>query len=266
MKKVCSWCRRDMGTVSIESNFENAITHGICAECLDSFFGPHQVRLLDFIDGLKVAVVVVDVTGSVTSANKLAQSQLNKELPDIKGFKYGDVFECAYAALPGGCGNTIHCDGCTIRHLVMDTFQTGKSHLKEPAYLIHGLPEENQEIQCLISTEKVKDVVLLRIDKFEKPGEQGKGAIAERRLHKRLDCEDHCFLHQGDSFYSGLIKNISMGGALVRFSYPLTVGDNCKVSMNGGLLCKFICEVVRVEAPNVALRFIDIDTCDDVTH
>jgi hypothetical protein len=54
-----------------------------------------------------------------------------------------------------------------------------------------------------------------------------------------------------------------MGGSLVRFSYPLAVGDNCKVSMNSGLLCEFLCEVVRVEASNVALRFIDIDTSDE---
>jgi hypothetical protein len=54
-----------------------------------------------------------------------------------------------------------------------------------------------------------------------------------------------------------------MGNSLVRFSYPLAVGDNCKVSMNSGLLCEFLCEVVRVEASNVALRFIDIDTSDE---
>ena len=77
------------------------------------------------------------------------------------------MFECAYATLPGGCGNTIHCDGCTIRNTVMDTFQTGKSHLKKPAYRIHGIPDKNQEIHYLISTVKVKDVVLLRIDKIE---------------------------------------------------------------------------------------------------
>ena len=89
---------------------------------------------------------------------------LQKELPHIEGFKGGDVFECAYAKLPEGCGETNHCDGCSIRKTVMDTFQTGKSHLKTPAYLFHGIPDNNDEIRFLISTEKVKDVVLLRID------------------------------------------------------------------------------------------------------
>ena len=103
---------------------------------------------------------------SVTSANKQAQSLLQKELPDIEGFKGGEVFECAYASLPGGCGNTVHCDGCTIRNTVMDTFQTEMCHLNKPAYLIRGIRDKIQEFQYLISTEKVKDVVLLRIDKF----------------------------------------------------------------------------------------------------
>jgi hypothetical protein len=164
MKKVCSWCNLDMGTVPVDSNFENAITHGICSECVDTFFGLRQVRFLDFIDGLNVAVVVVDATGSV--ANKQAQLHLQKEQPEIEGFKCGYVFECAFALLPGGCGNTIHCDGCTIRNTVMDTFQTGKSHLKKPAYSFHGVPDENPEIKFLISTVKVKDVVLLRIDNY----------------------------------------------------------------------------------------------------
>ena len=166
MKKVCSWCNIDMGTVSTESNFENAVTHGICSECVDTFFGPQPVNLMDFIDGLNAAVVIVDATGRVSSANKKARALLQKELPDIEGFNGGDVFECAFAKLPGGCGNTTHCDGCTIRNTVMDTFQSGNSHLKTPAYLIHGTFDINQEIQFLISTEKVMDVVLLSIDNF----------------------------------------------------------------------------------------------------
>ncbi len=90
--------------------------------------------------------------------------------------------------------------------------------------------------------------------------------MAGYRHHKRLDCEDHCFLHLEDSLYTGIIKNISLGGALVHFFHPLAVGDNCKLSMSKGLLCEFTCKVVRVEAPNVALKFIDIDITDAFEH
>jgi|APIni6443716594_1056825.scaffolds.fasta_scaffold13012_3 hypothetical protein len=164
MRKICSWCKADLGAVTSEFLSDTNITYGICEECLNAYFGLRQVRFLDFIDSLDAPVVVIDENGVVSSANRKARVFLQKELPHIEGFKGGDVFECAYAKLPEGCGETNHCDGCSIRKTVMDTFQTGKSHLKTPAYLFHGIPENNDEIRFLISTEKVKDVVLLRID------------------------------------------------------------------------------------------------------
>lgn len=49
----------------------------------------------------------------------------------------------------------------------MDTFQSGESHLKTPAYLNTGTPDDCKKVDFLISTEKVKEVVLLRIDKID---------------------------------------------------------------------------------------------------
>ena len=110
-------------------------------------------------------MLVVDETGSVVTVNKQALVLIQKSLSDIEDFKGGDVFECAYSKLPGGCGETIHCDGCTIRNTVMDTFQSGRSHLKTPAYLYTGSPDDYTKVDFLISTERVKEFVLLRIDK-----------------------------------------------------------------------------------------------------
>ena len=83
---------------------------------------------------------------------------------DIEDHKGGEVFECAYAGLPGGCGRTVHCDGCTIRINVMDTHRTGQSRLRVPAYLFRGKPDDSEKTDYFISTEKVGKVVLLRID------------------------------------------------------------------------------------------------------
>jgi len=83
--------------------------------------------------------------------------------------------------------------------------------------------------------------------------------MTDHRLHKRLDCEESCRLLLKDSFYSGIVENISLGGALVHFYNPLPgvhVGDNCKVVLGRELTCGYICEVVRVGTSNVALRFI----------
>lgn len=93
-----------------------------------------------------------------------ARDILQKDLPEIEGLPGGVVFECVFAKLPDGCGKTIHCDGCTIRNTVMNTFMTGESHLKVPAGLSWGSTENQIELQFFISTEKVKEVVFLRID------------------------------------------------------------------------------------------------------
>ncbi len=154
-----------MGTVPSENQLKNVITHGICTECARKFFSELGTKLGTYLDSLTAPVLVVDETGTVVTANRNARALFQKELPDIEHSKGGDVFERAYAKLPEGCGNTIHCSGCTIRRTVMDTFESGQSHLKKPAYLNSGTPEDCREIDLLISTEKVRDVVLLRIDK-----------------------------------------------------------------------------------------------------
>jgi len=120
---------------------------------------------MDYLDSLGVPILVVDSEGSIDCANKYARDILQKAPSEINGRKGGDVFECAYAKLPKGCGNTIHCDACTIRNTVMDTHVTGNPHIYTKAYLTQGTPDENQEIKFLISTQKVANIVLLRIDK-----------------------------------------------------------------------------------------------------
>ncbi len=164
MKRICAWCKIELGTMYLEDNSDD-ITHGICAKCKEKILGPQRVELMTFLDSLNVPIVVVDAVVNAETANKAARKILQKELPEIAGFPGGAVFECAYSKLPEGCGKTIHCSGCAIRNTVMDTFQTGNSHLEIQAPLTQGTPDKNQEVNLLISTEKVSDVVLLRIDK-----------------------------------------------------------------------------------------------------
>lgn len=93
--------------------------------------------------------------------------------------------------------------------------------------------------------------------------------MTTHRLHVRLDCEDRCHLHLGDSYYPAMVKNISLAGALVHFYDPMPgiqVGDNCKVRLGGDLTCEYNCEVVRVETSKLALSLIDMRLLDAVEH
>lgn len=94
----------------------------------------------------------------------MAFSLLQKTPEEVEGELGGNAFGCNYADLPGGCGNTAHCKTCTIRMTVMDTLQSGKSNIRVPAYPdLHHMTGENR-IRFLITTEKVGEAVLLRID------------------------------------------------------------------------------------------------------
>jgi len=165
MRQVCAWCGKEMGDSSTDGESHKTITHGICDSCAYHLIAQAGMPLQEYLDGLNTPVLVVNGDGIVETANAHARAVLQKDLSQIVGQKGGDVFECTYARLPQGCGNTIHCAGCTIRRTVMHTHETGQSHTRVPAVLNWENEDERQRILFLISTEKVQDMVLLRIDR-----------------------------------------------------------------------------------------------------
>jgi len=166
MKRVCAWCHTDLGTVDSERHSEDAVTHGMCDACSEYIFSQMGTSLQKFLNGLNAPILVVNSEGCVMTANEKACVILGKELKDIEGYMGGEVIECAFARLPGGCGNTVHCKSCTIRNSVTETFATGNSLLKVPAYRDIETVTGIRTFCFLISTEKVRDVVLLRIDEI----------------------------------------------------------------------------------------------------
>ena len=167
MKRLCAWCGIALDPTSSSSSCDAVITHGICGPCANKMFLQTGIPLRNFLDRFALPIAIVDSEGVVRTVNTQARSMLGKELSDIEGHKGGDVFQCVHAILPGGCGNTVHCSGCAIRRTVMETHTTGKSFLRIPALLKQQNPKEPQDIRFLISTEKVGDYVLLRIDGVE---------------------------------------------------------------------------------------------------
>jgi hypothetical protein len=120
--------------------------------------------LRDFLDQFSGPVLLVSSEGRVVTANRKGLSLLNKTPENVDAKLGGDVFGCRYAALPGGCGKTVHCKACTIRNTIMDTLQSGKSNMRVPAYPdLHRITGDNR-VRFLITTERVGQAVLLRID------------------------------------------------------------------------------------------------------
>ena len=158
---VCEMCHKGMSPGVVA---RRAITCSVCDECFYHLQAQSGMPLLDFLDGLGLPVLVADGDGVVELANRPLLELLDKDPSQVRGQRGGNVFECAYARLPEGCGRTVHCSGCAIRRAVTETFMTGKSLHKVRAYLNRDMDAESPQLGLLISTEKAWGMVLLRID------------------------------------------------------------------------------------------------------
>jgi PAS domain-containing protein len=168
MKKVCAWCEDVIGPASPADTSPDEVTHGICPACKERFFDTNDGNLDGFLNRLGAPVLVLTAKQTVLAANDRALALLGKDRVEMVGAKTGDVVECSHAKLPGGCGRVVHCKACTIRNSVIETFSTGRSLTNVPAHISVSPASTTPPVRFLISTEKVNDIVLLRIDDVQR--------------------------------------------------------------------------------------------------
>ena len=162
MKRVCAWCDKVLGTMV--SKVKGDITHGICQDCLDKLLANNKPATMSkYINKFEFPVIEVDGTGRIVLANVSASKMLGKHADKIKDELCGDAFDCVYAELPGGCGQTEHCAICTVRNAVTETYNTGKPLINLEAYQNIKTSRGVKKKRFVISTEKIFDLVLLRI-------------------------------------------------------------------------------------------------------
>jgi PAS domain-containing protein len=165
MKRICAWCGTNLEPSPVDEQDRSPITHGICSTCADRMLGHQRRNSNKFLETLKDPVIVVDEDGVVLNANRLAQNLLHKNLESIQGKRGGDIIECEYSRSPGGCGSTEYClTGCVIRRSVAHTYSTGEALERQTAYQMLFTPTGMEETRFVISTEKLGNLVLLRID------------------------------------------------------------------------------------------------------
>ncbi|MEW6237863.1 MAG: hypothetical protein AB1656_20950 [Candidatus Omnitrophota bacterium] len=165
MKRICAWCGKEMGETG---GSDGLITHGICLPCARSMMAGRRQHLSSFLDMIEAPVLLVDDQGIVKTANRMACEALKKDIDVIEDYAPGDVMECINASQPEGCGNTVHCKACAIRKLIMETHATGKSYLRQPAYQDIDTAVGVKRMHYFLSTEKVGEIVFLRIDEANK--------------------------------------------------------------------------------------------------
>ena len=144
---------------------EGDISHGICTQCAIKLTSSNPRTAKELLRLVREPVFVIDSDGIMKAANNSGLKMLGKDMDEIEDVLGGDAFECSYASLEGGCGNTEHCKTCTVRNAVMDTLSTGKGYSNIPAFQSINTSEGPKILKFYISTEKVEECILLRIDK-----------------------------------------------------------------------------------------------------
>jgi hypothetical protein len=159
-----------MGFVNASSHPDSLVSHGICGECINNLTFQNGVSYQDYIDSLSAPVLLLVVhadTYLITKqVNAKASAVLQKEPREIVQHLAGNVFECAHARLPEGCGRTVHCSGCTIRRAVMDTYRTGIPQSMVPATLKRNRSDRSERVDLFVTTVKTGEMVVLRIEEL----------------------------------------------------------------------------------------------------
>ena len=165
MRKVCAWCKNEIDPDSSSLvSIDVPISHGLCPDCVPKFFTFMGKPMRNFLDEFAGPVFLVDSTNKIITANSNGLALMDRPPDEIEEKKIGDVFECPHASMSEGCGNSTHCKTCTIRSAIIETSQTGQARLQVPAFAdLHSFSKIKKS-KFAISTEKVGDAVLLRID------------------------------------------------------------------------------------------------------
>jgi hypothetical protein len=136
---------------------------GICDDCrVDAEF--RRERLDEFLNRLAGPVLAVDGNGTVVGSNNVAAVLVSSDVASMKGRLSGDVISCVYSGLPGGCGKTTHCTGCTIRRSFEHTAATGEAVRDETAFSYSRTPRGPVWRRFSIATERLGTLVLVRIE------------------------------------------------------------------------------------------------------
>ena len=163
MTTICKLC----GKVAAQAGLadENAITYGICKSCSVHSLTTNMNRLLENIEA--PILLMQGNPRQVVSANRHALHVFGKTLPQVENMRGGQVFDCEHSFSEAGCGKDENCEHCTIRNAIVDTFNTGTPHsgISTPLPVRKAGRAETRMLQ--VSTEKVGELALVRIERYE---------------------------------------------------------------------------------------------------
>jgi hypothetical protein len=130
---------------------------------------PDKLNYSEWIEAVDAPILLMQGNPrQVVTANKKALQLFEKELREVEGHRGGQVFDCIHAFTEDGCGKDSNCEGCKVRDAIIDTFTTANPHNGVSTSLQIKKANESMTYVLQVSTEKVDDLALVKIERFDK--------------------------------------------------------------------------------------------------
>jgi PAS domain S-box-containing protein len=113
-------------------------------------------ELTTIFENAPFIMMLVDGERRVRRVNALACSFTGSSVPDMVGFRVGEILRCLHALDSSqGCGFGLHCQHCTMRQIIRDTCETGQSHLQVEVSQSNVVGGKEQSLTFLVSTTRI---------------------------------------------------------------------------------------------------------------
>jgi len=88
-----------------------------------------QAELSAIYDNAPIVMILVDQERRVRKVNLTAVKFAQRAAEEMIGLRGGEALRCLHSADdPRGCGFGRFCQGCPVRRMVFDSFETGKNY------------------------------------------------------------------------------------------------------------------------------------------
>jgi hypothetical protein len=165
MKPLCKLCQKEKNLTSERT--DSFFADSLCDACLSQMVDTLNYRNL--VEAVDAPILLMQGNPrQVITANEQALVFFGKGLSQVEGVRGGSVFDCIHSFSEAGCGKDEHCENCPIKDAIVDTFVTSTSHRHVSTVLKLKKKNEIEDYRIRVSTEKLADWALVKIEQCEK--------------------------------------------------------------------------------------------------
>lgn len=155
------------------------VSLAICDSCVSQVTGASDcATLLEAIDA--PVLLMQGNPRQVITANRKALALFEKKPQEVEGHRGGQVLDCVHSFTEAGCGKDANCESCKIKNAIVDTFTSADPHNGVSTELSVKKASGTKTYALRISTEKLGDFALVRIERYDADAQPGRQPDAAR--------------------------------------------------------------------------------------